>query len=83
LVSEHLKLDVEAMRAHEKVIGLGRAQASNYFRLGVLCAKANRVEPAIDNIARAVELEPDKYRQILREELKKVHSHLDREDPER
>jgi hypothetical protein len=34
-------------------------------------------DPAIANFSKAIQLEPDKYRQILREELKNVHSVLD------
>jgi hypothetical protein len=34
-------------------------------------------DPAIVSFAKAIQLEPDKYRQILREELKNVHSVLD------
>ena len=77
LVAENLELDKEAIQAHEKVAALGKGQALNYFHLGVLYAKANQPEPAIAAFARAIELEPDKYRPLLKEELKKVHSILD------
>jgi tetratricopeptide (TPR) repeat protein len=77
LVAENLELDKEAIQAHEKVISLGKGQALNYFHLGVLYAKANQPDPAIAGFARAIELEPDKYRSLLREELKKIHSILD------
>ena len=49
----------------------------NYFHLGVFYAKANQVDPAIAAFSRAIELEPDKYLPLLKEELKKVHSVLD------
>ena len=77
LVAENLELDKEAIQAHEKVVALGKGQALNYFHLGVLYAKANQPDPAIAAFARAIELEPDKYRPLLKEELKKVHSVLD------
>jgi tetratricopeptide (TPR) repeat protein len=77
LVSERLQLDPEAIEAHEKAAALGEAKAQNYFRLGVLYAKANQPEPSIANFGKAIELEPEKYRQVLREELRKVHSVLD------
>jgi tetratricopeptide (TPR) repeat protein len=77
VVSEKLELDKEAMEAHEKVIGLGKAGALNYFRLGILYAKGNSPDASIKNFAKAIELEPEKYRQLLREELKNVHSVLD------
>ena len=59
------------------MVALGKGQALNYFHLGVLYAKANQADPAIAAFARAIELEPDKYRSLLKEELKKVHSVLD------
>jgi tetratricopeptide (TPR) repeat protein len=77
LVAENLELDKEAIQAHEKVAALGNGQALNYFHLGVLYTKANQPDIAIANFARAIELEPDKYRNLLNEELKKVHSVLD------
>jgi len=77
LVAEKLELDKEAIEAHEKLIALGKGQALNYFHLGVLYAKAGQTDPAISAFAKAIELEPDKYRSLLREELKKVHSVLD------
>jgi tetratricopeptide (TPR) repeat protein len=77
LVSEKLDLDKEAIQAYEKLIALGKGQASDYFRLGVLYAKSNQPDPSIAAFERAVEMEPDKYRGILREELKNVHSVLD------
>ena len=77
LVLEKLPDDDAAAAAHEKVVALGKARAVNYFHLGILYAKKNRPDPAITNLARALELEPERYRQILRDELKKVHSVLD------
>jgi tetratricopeptide (TPR) repeat protein len=77
LVAENLELDKEAIKAHETVVALGKGQALNYFHLGVLYSKTNQPDPAISNFARAIELEPDKYRRLLNEELKKVHSVLD------
>ncbi len=65
------------VQAHEKVLALEKGRGLNYFHLGVLYAKANRVEPAIAAFARAIELEPEKYRALLKEELKKVRSVLD------
>ena len=49
----------------------------NHFHLGVLYAKNNQPDPAIAAFDRAIELEPEKYRAMLKEELKKVHSILD------
>jgi hypothetical protein len=43
----------------------------------VLYAKTNQPDPAIANFAKAIDLDPDKYRAALREELKQVHSVLD------
>jgi tetratricopeptide (TPR) repeat protein len=77
LVAEKLELDQEAIQAHEKVISLGKGKGNDYFRLGVLYAKANQPEQAIASFGKAIELEPDKYRGILLEELKNVHSVLD------
>jgi tetratricopeptide (TPR) repeat protein len=77
LVAEKLNLDKEAIQAHETVIALGKAQPLNYFHLGVLYAAENKPDPAIEAFTRAIELEPEKYRSILREELKQVHSKLD------
>ena len=77
LVAENLELDKDAIQAHEKVVALGKGQALNYFHLGVLYTKANQTETAIASFARAIEMEPDKYRALLQEELKKVHSVLD------
>lgn len=77
VVCEKLDLDKDAIQAHEKVVALGKATSANYFRLGLLYAKINQPDPAITNFAKAIELEPDKYRQLLREELKNVHSVLD------
>jgi tetratricopeptide (TPR) repeat protein len=77
LVAEKLELDTEAIQAHEKLIALGKGQALNYFHVGVLYAKANQADPAIAALTKAIELEPDKYRTVLREELKKIHSVLD------
>jgi len=77
LVAERLNLDQQAIEAHEKVIAQGKGRALNYFHLGILYAKEEKTEPAIAAFARAIELEPEKYRAILKEELKKVHSVLD------
>jgi tetratricopeptide (TPR) repeat protein len=77
IVCEKLEMDKEAIEANEKVISLGKAAAGTYFRLGVLYAKVNNPDPAISNLAKAVQLEPDKYRALLKEELKNVHSVLD------
>jgi tetratricopeptide (TPR) repeat protein len=77
LVAEKLDLDKEAIEAHEKLIALGKGEALNYFHLGVLYAKTGQTDPAIAAFAKAIELQPDKYRAVLREELKKVHSVLD------
>jgi tetratricopeptide (TPR) repeat protein len=77
LVAEKLELDSEAIEAHEKLIALGKGQAVNYFHIGVLYAKGNQPDPAIAALTKAVELEPQKYRALLNEELKKVHSVLD------
>jgi tetratricopeptide (TPR) repeat protein len=59
------------------VVALGKAQAQNYFLLGILYAKIGQSDQALTNLAKAVDMEPDKYRQILREELKQIHSVLD------
>jgi tetratricopeptide (TPR) repeat protein len=77
LVEEKLGFDGEAIKAREKVISLGKSTSTNYFRLGILYAKNNQADQAIDSLAKAIELEPDKYRQILREELRNVHSVFD------
>jgi tetratricopeptide (TPR) repeat protein len=77
LVAEKLELDKEAIEAHEKVIALRKGQAMNYFHLGALYAKTGQSDPAIAAFAKAIEREPEKYRAMLREELKKVHSVLD------
>jgi tetratricopeptide (TPR) repeat protein len=77
LVAEKLDDDQGAIAAHEKVVALGNATANNYFHLGVLYAKNDRPEPSIDAFAKAVELDPERYRAVLREELKNVHSILD------
>jgi superkiller protein 3 len=77
LVAEKLGADSEAIKAREKVVSLGISTSTNYFRLGILYAKNNQADQAIDSLGKAIELEPDKYRQILREELRNVHSVLD------
>jgi tetratricopeptide (TPR) repeat protein len=77
LVTEQLNLDKDAIQAHEKVVALGKAKPSTYFHLGVLYAKLDQPDPSIANFARAIELEPDKYRAMLKDELKKVRSVLD------
>jgi len=77
VVCEKLELDKEAVAANEKVISLGKAVPATYFRLGILYAKANNPDAAIPNFAKAIQLEPEKYRQVLRDELKNVHSVLD------
>jgi tetratricopeptide (TPR) repeat protein len=76
-VAEKLELDEEAIQSHEKLIALGKGLASNYFHLGVLYAKNNQPDPAIAAFAKAIEMEPDKYQALLKEELKKVVSILD------
>jgi tetratricopeptide (TPR) repeat protein len=77
LVAEQLDLDKDAIQAHEKVLALGKAQPLTYFHLGVLYAKTDQPDLSIANFTRALELEPDKYRAMLKEELRKVHSMLD------
>jgi tetratricopeptide (TPR) repeat protein len=77
LVAEQLNMDKDALQAHEKVIALGKAQPLTYFHLGILYAKTDQPDLSIANFSRAIELEPDKYRAMLKEELKKVHSVLD------
>ena len=77
LVAEKLELDQEAIQANEKVIALEKGQAVHHFHLGILYAKTNQPDASIAAFTRAIELEPDRYRPILREELKKVHSVLD------
>jgi tetratricopeptide (TPR) repeat protein len=77
LVAEKLNVDKDAIQAHEKVIALGKAQPSTYFHLGVLYAKTDQPDLSIASFTRAIELEPDKYRALLKDELKKVHSVLD------
>jgi tetratricopeptide (TPR) repeat protein len=75
--SEQLNMDKDAIQSHEKVIALGKAEAQTYFHLGILYAKTNQPDPSIANFTRAIELEPDKYRAMLKEELKSAHSALD------
>jgi Tfp pilus assembly protein PilF len=77
LVAEQLDMDKDAIQAHEKVVSLGKAQPLTYFHLGVLYAKTDQPDISIVYFTRAIELEPDKYRAMLKEELKKVHSVLD------
>jgi len=77
LVSEKLGLDDEAIQAHEKIIALGQGRAIHFFHLGILYAKAEKTDPSIEAFARAIELEPEKYRSLLLQELQKVHSVLD------
>jgi tetratricopeptide (TPR) repeat protein len=77
LVAEQLDLDKDAIQAHEKVVSLGKAQPLTYFHLGVLYAKTDQPDISIGYFTRAIELEPDKYRTMLKEELRKVHSVLD------
>jgi hypothetical protein len=43
----------------------------------VLYAKTGEPDPSIAAFTRAIEMEPEKYRAALKEELKKVHSVLD------
>jgi superkiller protein 3 len=76
-VAERLGLDREGIEANEAVIELGEGTARNYFHLGVLYAKNDLAAPAIAAFTRAVELEPERYRALLREELKNVQSVLD------
>jgi tetratricopeptide (TPR) repeat protein len=77
IVDEKLGLDKDAIQASERVVALGQAQAGTFFRLGILYAKSNLPDPSIVNFAKAIQQEPEKYRQLLREELKNVHSVLD------
>ena len=77
VVCEKLEQQKEAIEAHEKVVTLGKAKAGNFFSLGILYCKENLPDKAVPNFAKAIQLEPDKYRQILREELKNLHSVLD------
>jgi tetratricopeptide (TPR) repeat protein len=77
LVAEQLNRDADAIQAHETVIALGKAQPLTYFHLGILYAKTDQPDRSIANFTRAIELEPDKYRAMLKEELRKVHSVLD------
>ena len=77
LVAEKLEDDKEAITAHEKLIALGKGTAYNHFHLGVLYAKTDQPDESIDAFAKAIELEPERYREILKEELKNVHSVLD------
>jgi tetratricopeptide (TPR) repeat protein len=77
LVAEKLNSDKEAINAHEKLATLGKAEAVNYFHLGILYAKNNQPDLSITAFAKAIEREPEKYRAILKEELKNVHSVLD------
>jgi tetratricopeptide (TPR) repeat protein len=77
LVAEKTDKDREAIQAHEKVIALGKSRALNYFHLGVLYAKISMPDASIAAFTHAIDLEPEKYRAVLREELKKVHSVLD------
>jgi tetratricopeptide (TPR) repeat protein len=77
LVAEQLDMDKDAIQAHEKVVALGKSRPFTYFHLGVLYAKTDQPDLSITNFTRAIELEPDKYRAMLKDELKKVHSVLD------
>jgi tetratricopeptide (TPR) repeat protein len=77
LVAEKMDRDREAIQAHEKVIALGNGRGLNYFHLGVLYAKVSLPDASIAAFTRAIEMEPEKYRAVLKEELKKVHSVLD------
>ena len=77
VVCEKLGEDKDAIEAHEKVVALGKAKAGTFFSLGILYCKKNLPDEAIPNFAKAIQLEPEKYRQILREELKNLHSVLD------
>jgi len=77
LAAEKLEDDKEAIAAHERLIALGGGTAYNHFHLGVLYAKNDQPDPSIDAFAKAIELEPEKYRRILKEELKNVRSALD------
>jgi tetratricopeptide (TPR) repeat protein len=77
IVCEHLDLAAEAIHAHEQVLVLGKGGAINHFHLGILYVKIEQPDRAIAAFGRAIGIEPEKYRQLLREELKKVHSVLD------
>ena len=43
----------------------------------MLYAKGNQADLAIPAFAKAIEMEPEKYRAILMDELKNLHSALD------
>jgi tetratricopeptide (TPR) repeat protein len=77
MTAERLENDKEAIAAHEKVISLGKGTAYNHFHLGVLYAKNDLPDQSIDAFAKAIELEPERYREILKEELRNVHSVID------
>ncbi|HSW40036.1 MAG TPA: tetratricopeptide repeat protein, partial [Acidobacteriota bacterium] len=76
VAAEQLDLDDQAVEAREMLVRLGVREARNYFRLGVLYAKTGRLDESIASFAAAIEKEPDKYREILRDELKNVRSIL-------
>jgi len=76
-VAEKLDDDKEAIAAHEKTIALSGGSAHNYFNLGILYARNDQPDQAIEAFAGAIEREPEKYREILKEELKNVRSVLD------
>jgi hypothetical protein len=42
MVSEKRGLDKEAIEANQKLVQLGKAEAVNYFRLGVFVREAQR-----------------------------------------
>jgi len=77
LVAERLENDKDAIAAHEKLISLGRATAYNHFHLGVLYAKNDQPDQSITAFAKAIELEPERYREVLKDELRNVRSVLD------
>ena len=77
LIAEKLDDDKGAISAHEKLSSLGKAKALNYFHLGVLYARNSEADLSINAFAKAIELEPERYRTVLKDELKNVHSVLD------
>ena len=77
LVAEMLEDDKEAIAAHEKLVALGNGTAINHFHLGVLYARNDQSDQSITAFAKAIELDPERYRAVLNEELKNVHSVLD------
>jgi protein O-GlcNAc transferase len=75
--AEKLGSDHEAIEARERLIVLGKAEAENYYSLGFLYAKTGRPGEAIASFAAAIEMEPETYRGMLREEVKNSRSILE------